>query len=247
LIITNPDEKILESFTVTEWPLKLRFCQIILTDQSFYASEGTWGIKNSIQCKYDQIIHIEYKDSIDYNYILLGILSLFFYFLIITIPLGIALIHIGLQKQLKIGLEFHGFKTIHGPSNVLLRVLNQVKTKIKENCRPIPRDQETQSLYAIQKQSTISNKYSDEVSKQDIISNDHQIIKQESKVYPPIIKEKMSSPPFYCQLCAIKHPAGTQRMQCDECGRSICIDSFTDMAKVGRTKCPLCDGKISAV
>jgi len=223
LIITNPDEKILESFTVTEWPLKLRFCQIILTDKSIYASEGTWGIKNSIQCKYDQIIHIEYKNSMDYNYILLGIISLFFYFLIITIPLGIALVHIGLQKQLKIGLEFHGFKTIHGPSNVLLRVLNQVKSKTKEIAHPIPREQETQPLNTIQKQST------------------------NSKTYPSVIKEKMSSPPFYCQLCAIKHPAGTQRMQCDECGRSICIDSFADMAKVGRTKCPLCDGKISAV
>lgn len=247
MIITNQDEKILESYTFSEWPLKLRFGRITLTDKSFYASEGTWGIKTSMQCKYDQIIHIEYKDSMDYNYIFLGIFSLLFYFLIITIPLGVALIHIGLQKQLKIGLEFHGFKTIHGPSNVLLRVLGQIKSKTKVIPHPIPREQEVRPSYAIKNQSMNSNTYFNKVSKQDIIIDDHQIIKQESKGYPPVIREKMSSPPFYCQICAIKHPAGTQRMQCDECGRSICIDSFADMAKVGRTKCPLCDGKLSAV
>jgi hypothetical protein len=161
--------------------------------------------------------------------------------------LGIALIHIGLQKQLKIGLEFHGFKTIHGPSNVLLRVLSQLKSRTKVITQSVPREQEARPLYAVQNQSMNSNTHFNEVPKQDIIIDDQQIKKQESKVYSSVIREKMSSPPFYCQICAIKHLAGTQRMQCEECGRSICIDSFADMAKVGRTKCPLCDGKLSAV
>lgn len=246
MIRINQDEQILESFSFSEWPLKLRTGQIILTDKSFYASEGTWGFKNSIQCRYDQIIHIEYKDSMDYNYIFLGVLSLLFYFLIITIPLGLALIHIGLQKQLKIGLEFHGFKTIHGPSDVLLRVLSQIKSKTKSNFHPITREQELRPYTKQNKLINSSTRYK-EVIEQDKTFDDHQTIKQEQKGYPTVIREKMSSPPFYCQICALKHPAGTQRMQCEECGRSICIDSFADMAKVGRTNCPLCDGKLSAL
>lgn len=55
------------------------------------------------------------------------------------------------------------------------------------------------------------------------------------------------APPFYCQLCSIKHPAGTPRMQCEACGRYLCVDAFADMAKVGRTSCPMCDGKLVTI
>jgi ribosomal protein L40E len=55
------------------------------------------------------------------------------------------------------------------------------------------------------------------------------------------------TPPFFCQLCSIKHIAGTPRMQCDSCGRYVCVEAFADMAKVGRTNCPMCDGKLTSV
>ena len=54
----------------------------------------------------------------------------------------------------------------------------------------------------------------------------------------------MTIPPFYCQLCGIKHIAGTPRLQCENCARYVCVDSFTDMATVGRSTCPMCDSKL---
>lgn len=57
----------------------------------------------------------------------------------------------------------------------------------------------------------------------------------------------MIHPPFHCQLCGIKHPAGTPRLQCENCGRFVCTDSFADMARVGRTICPMCEGKLTPI
>jgi hypothetical protein len=54
-------------------------------------------------------------------------------------------------------------------------------------------------------------------------------------------------PPFYCQLCGVKHAAGTPRMQCESCGRFVCVEAFADMVKVGRSSCPMCDGTLSAL
>ncbi|MHA1974060.1 MAG: hypothetical protein ACTSW1_13765 [Candidatus Hodarchaeales archaeon] len=53
-----------------------------------------------------------------------------------------------------------------------------------------------------------------------------------------------STPPFYCQLCAEKHPAGTVALQCTNCGRFICEKSYKEMVEAGRNKCPMCDGKL---
>jgi len=64
---------------------------------------------------------------------------------------------------------------------------------------------------------------------------------------PPSTKPEIITPPFYCQLCSIKHKAGTPRMQCDSCGRLVCIEAFAEMAQVGRTNCPMCDGKLSPI
>ena len=61
------------------------------------------------------------------------------------------------------------------------------------------------------------------------------------------IPKTMDMPPFYCQLCGERHPAGTPRMQCEECGRSICVDSFSDMTKVGRKSCPMCGGEMKVL
>ena len=58
------------------------------------------------------------------------------------------------------------------------------------------------------------------------------------------ISGKLSLSPFYCQLCCIKHPAGTPRLQCDQCGRNLCVDSYSEMVSVGRTSCPMCDGTL---
>ncbi|MFW9853524.1 MAG: PHD finger domain-containing protein [Candidatus Thorarchaeota archaeon] len=52
------------------------------------------------------------------------------------------------------------------------------------------------------------------------------------------------APPFYCQLCGVKHIAGTPRMQCDNCGRYVCVEAFAESAKVGRVVCPMCDGRL---
>ncbi len=54
-------------------------------------------------------------------------------------------------------------------------------------------------------------------------------------------------PPFYCQLCSVKHPAGTPRMQCESCGRFVCVEAFAEMVKVGRSSCPMCDGTLTAL
>ena len=54
-------------------------------------------------------------------------------------------------------------------------------------------------------------------------------------------------PPFYCQLCSVKHLAGTPRMQCESCGRFVCVEAFAEMVKVGRSSCPMCDGTLSAI
>lgn len=64
---------------------------------------------------------------------------------------------------------------------------------------------------------------------------------------PLSTKPEIITPPFYCQLCSIKHKAGTPRMQCDACGRLVCIEAFAEMAQVGRTNCPMCDGKLSSI
>lgn len=69
----------------------------------------------------------------------------------------------------------------------------------------------------------------------------------EFKPETPVIQQDTITPPFYCQLCSIKHPAGTPRMQCDACGRYVCIEAFADMARVGRTNCPMCDGKLISI
>lgn len=57
----------------------------------------------------------------------------------------------------------------------------------------------------------------------------------------------MTIPPFYCQLCGIKHIAGTPRLQCEKCARYVCVESFTDMATVGRSTCPMCDSKLRRI
>ena len=54
-------------------------------------------------------------------------------------------------------------------------------------------------------------------------------------------------PPFYCQLCSVKHPAGTPPMQCESCGRFVCVEAFAEMVKVGRSSCPMCDGALTAL
>ncbi len=72
-------------------------------------------------------------------------------------------------------------------------------------------------------------------------------IKVSEKMVKKAISPQMDLPPFFCQLCSIKHSAGTPRMQCDACGRFVCVDSFADMVKVARSSCPMCDGKLSAV
>jgi hypothetical protein len=72
-----------------------------------------------------------------------------------------------------------------------------------------------------------------------------EVIEKTTEYFSP--ETKTVSPPFYCQLCSIKHPAGTPRMQCEACGRYLCVDSFADMAKVGRTACPMCDGKLITI
>lgn len=76
------------------------------------------------------------------------------------------------------------------------------------------------------------------VKKKDVI---------EFKPETPSIQQDMRNPPFYCQLCSIKHLAGTPRMQCDACGRFVCVKAFAEMAQVGRTNCPMCDGKLISV
>ena len=242
MIIIDQDEDILESYTFSEWPLKLRTGQITLTNKSFYAIEGTWGIKTSIQCRYDQIIHTEYKDSIDYTLISLGLLSLLFYMFIVTIPIGFALIHRGLQKQLKIGIEIFGLKTIYGPQNVLLRVLKQINSQItnpsfnviyRKGERVHYEKPQTNTDYA--RSSRSDNKNRGNIITENGLFN-HSAPVNRTRILPP----------FYCELCAIKHPAGIKRMQCEACGRSICLESFFDMTKADRTVCPLCDGKLSA-
>jgi len=233
MILLNENEHIIESYTFAEWPLKLRTGSIILTDKSFYAIEGTWGFKTSIQCRYEEIIHIQYRDSPDYNYILLGILSLILYFFLVTIPLGFALLHMGIQKQLIIGLEGYGFKKIHGPQKVLLRVLNQLAPKTRAISRSVPK-------IALQQPNYVQP---------EIVDRNSNFLKQKKgfKLDEPSVQQPSTlAPPFYCEICAIKHPAGTKRMQCEQCGRSICVDSFAEMARVGRVECPLCDGKLSA-
>ncbi|MFX0183074.1 MAG: hypothetical protein ACFE95_08340 [Candidatus Hodarchaeota archaeon] len=235
MILLNEDEHIIESYTFSEWPLKLRTGKITLTNKSFYAVEGTWGFKTSIQCRYEEIIHMQYKDSLDYAYIFLGIVSLLLYFFLITIPLAVALIHMGIQKQLIIGLEGYGLKKIHGPQDVLLRVLNQVTPKTRVIGRPIPKVTSDQPIHV--QQDTIDKR------------NRYAIQEKSSKIFEPSLPQQppILAPPFYCEICANKHSAGTKRMQCEQCGRSICIDSFAEMAKVGRVDCPLCDGKLSAL
>ncbi|MHA2246113.1 MAG: hypothetical protein ACXADY_14210 [Candidatus Hodarchaeales archaeon] len=69
----------------------------------------------------------------------------------------------------------------------------------------------------------------------------------EFKPETPVIRQSTITPPFYCQLCSIKHKAGTPRMQCDTCGRYVCVEAFAEMAQVGRTSCPMCDGKLSSI
>lgn len=54
----------------------------------------------------------------------------------------------------------------------------------------------------------------------------------------------LKTPPFYCQLCGEKHPAGQACMQCETCARMVCVESYTDMLKVGRSTCPMCGGQL---
>lgn len=243
MIIINQDEEILESYVFAEWPVKLRTGQITLTNKSLYVVEGTWGIKTSIQCKYDQIIHIEYKDSVDYTQISLGILSLVFYMFIVTIPLGFALIHRGLQKQLRIGIEIYGLKTIYGPQNVLLRVLKQINAQIKNPSGGVEHSKTERIFYEKPQTKTEFSSFSESKIK----DKGKVITKNSLSDHSTPVNGKRMLPPFYCELCSIKHPAGTKRMQCETCGRNICIESFFDMTKTDRTVCPLCDGKLSAL
>lgn len=55
------------------------------------------------------------------------------------------------------------------------------------------------------------------------------------------------SPPFYCQICSIKHAAGTPRLQCDSCGRYVCTESYESMKLAGRDLCPMCEGTLNPV
>ena len=72
-------------------------------------------------------------------------------------------------------------------------------------------------------------------------------IESESTSPTYLSKEKsLLLAPFYCQLCGGKHPAGTPRFQCQECGRNLCTTSFSDMIAAGRTTCPMCDGTLIA-
>ena len=50
--------------------------------------------------------------------------------------------------------------------------------------------------------------------------------------------------PFYCQLCGERHSATKSKLQCEDCGRYVCLDAYVDMAKVGRNLCPMCDGRL---
>jgi len=55
-----------------------------------------------------------------------------------------------------------------------------------------------------------------------------------------------TSSAYYCGICMQKHIAGTPRMQCTSCGRSICVDQYSNMTKVGKKGCPMCDGKLES-
>ncbi|UCE12742.1 MAG: hypothetical protein JSV04_11170 [Candidatus Heimdallarchaeota archaeon] len=104
----------------------------------------------------------------------------------------------------------------------LLKILER---DVKEVAATIPK---TQEWYAPAKQEPIPGKKSDVI---------------ETPTEP--LSKTITQPPFHCQLCGIKHPTGTPRMQCENCGRFVCTDSFADMARVGRTVCPMCEGKLT--
>jgi hypothetical protein len=69
------------------------------------------------------------------------------------------------------------------------------------------------------------------------------VVGENLEIAPSIVSVQ---PPFYCQLCSVKHSAGTPRMQCESCGRFVCVEAFAEMVKVGRSSCPMCDGKLTA-
>lgn len=55
------------------------------------------------------------------------------------------------------------------------------------------------------------------------------------------------SEPFFCQVCESSRPATTVRMKCSTCNRFVCIDCFSQMVNVGKTNCPMCEGKLYSV
>jgi hypothetical protein len=50
--------------------------------------------------------------------------------------------------------------------------------------------------------------------------------------------------PFFCQVCEAARPATMQRMKCETCSRYVCFDCFTQMVNVGKTDCPMCEGRL---
>lgn len=52
------------------------------------------------------------------------------------------------------------------------------------------------------------------------------------------------SEPFFCQVCETSRPATTPRMKCESCNRFVCLDCFSQMANLGKTNCPMCEGKL---
>lgn len=77
-------------------------------------------------------------------------------------------------------------------------------------------------------------------------------LKQEEPVIEHIKKVKMKNgitntiEPFFCQVCESHQPNETASLICDTCSRAICINCFCQMARVGETNCPKCEGNLIA-
>ncbi|UCG90739.1 MAG: hypothetical protein JSU57_03130 [Candidatus Heimdallarchaeota archaeon] len=121
---------------------------------------------------------------------------------------------------------------------------------------PYYKDEENRDVFWIERwDGTISDPGTRLVKLEDISTTkveEEPLIKKPQELIEfakeaPSAKPETITPPFYCQLCSIKHIAGTPRMQCDTCGRLVCIEAFAEMAQVGRTNCPMCDGKLISV
>ena len=57
-----------------------------------------------------------------------------------------------------------------------------------------------------------------------------------------------TSQPFFCSLCGKKHVAGTPRMHCHYCVRSVCVDQYSVMIDAGKKgACPDCGGELESI